>query len=390
MNRSMDSEVDGVPAALESLLPLITAVYEGVLQDPPWQEFLTALREPFQADIAAIFLQPPEPGARVVMLVDGGRPEGIASYKRGQFMLDPFVDLPEGRVVTLHEFITTEALLESDFYRLTMKPSGLYDFLGADLRASGEFEARFRLSRYEGKPRFNEQDKALFGAIAPHLQRAIRIHARLNKLSSERDLYAGAVQQLSLGTILLDGEGRVQQVNPLGEELLAQNDGLSVVGGRLRLGTPEQTAALQVAVDQVLSNQRQAVPSMVEVIRVSRASGRGDLGLVVRAVPRSHFTEGVAVPSVAIFISDPERPGGADAEALQRLFDFTQAEARLALLLADGYSLDEAAAAIGVTRNTVRTHLRSIFSKTGVTRQTLLVRLILNSVAALGQASGAE
>jgi len=376
--------------ASRALPGLIEAIYEGILQDPPWQDFLTGLREPLGADIAAIFLQPPEPGSRVVMLVEGGRAEGIDSYKRGQFVFAPFIDLPDGEVVTLHEFISTEALLDSDFYRLTMKPSGLYDFLGADLRVPGEFEARFRLARYEGKPRFGQQDRELLGLITPHLQRAIRIHARLNQLSSERDLYAGAVQQLSLGTILLDGEGRIQQLNPLARELLAQRDGLSLVDGRLRLNSSERSAALQAAIDQVLSNQRQAVPAMVEVIRVPRPSGRADLGLVVRAVPRGHFSEGVAVPAVAIFISDPERQGGADAEVLQRLFDFTQAEARLALLLADGYSLDESAAAIGVTRNTVRTHLRSIFTKTGVTRQTLLVRLVLNSVAALGQPADEE
>ena len=41
-------------------------------------------------------------------------------------------------------------------------------------------------------------------------------------------------------------------------------------------------------------------------------------------------------------------------------------------------------AASGVRRNTARTHLRSIFCKTGVTRQTMLVRLLLNSVLTLG------
>ncbi|MGH8464109.1 MAG: helix-turn-helix transcriptional regulator, partial [Pseudomonas sp.] len=36
-------------------------------------------------------------------------------------------------------------------------------------------------------------------------------------------------------------------------------------------------------------------------------------------------------------------------------------------------------------RNTARAHLRSIFSKTGVRRQTELVRIMLNSVVALAQ-----
>jgi DNA-binding CsgD family transcriptional regulator len=53
------------------------------------------------------------------------------------------------------------------------------------------------------------------------------------------------------------------------------------------------------------------------------------------------------------------------------------------MLLANGLTLDQASAELGVSRNTARTHLRSLFSKTGVSRQTMLVRLILKSVANL-------
>jgi DNA-binding CsgD family transcriptional regulator len=53
-------------------------------------------------------------------------------------------------------------------------------------------------------------------------------------------------------------------------------------------------------------------------------------------------------------------------------------------LLGDGLTLDEAAHALSISRNTARAHLRSIFAKTGVTRQTMLVRLIVTSLAQLG------
>ena len=68
---------------------------------------------------------------------------------------------------------------------------------------------------------------------------------------------------------------------------------------------------------------------------------------------------------------------------MQRLFHFTLAEAKLALVLADGISLDEAAEAMAIRKNTARAHLRAVFSKTGVKRQTTLVRLLLNSVASI-------
>jgi DNA-directed RNA polymerase subunit F len=41
---------------------------------------------------------------------------------------------------------------------------------------------------------------------------------------------------------------------------------------------------------------------------------------------------------------------------------------------------------LNIKRNTARAHLRSIFSKTGVRRQTELVRIFLNSVAWLSAA----
>jgi DNA-binding CsgD family transcriptional regulator len=69
---------------------------------------------------------------------------------------------------------------------------------------------------------------------------------------------------------------------------------------------------------------------------------------------------------------------------VRRLFDLTPAEASLALALADGLTLDQAAERLKIRKNTARAHLRAIFAKIGVTRQTTLVRLLLSSVIWLG------
>jgi len=54
------------------------------------------------------------------------------------------------------------------------------------------------------------------------------------------------------------------------------------------------------------------------------------------------------------------------------------------LALANGLTLDEAADGLHIRKNTARAHLRAIFSKIGVTRQTTLVRVLLSSVVWLG------
>ena len=59
-------------------------------------------------------------------------------------------------------------------------------------------------------------------------------------------------------------------------------------------------------------------------------------------------------------------------------FDLTHAQARLALFLAEGGTIAEYAEAMGIKTSTVRTHLKSVFAKTGVKRQAELAILLLD------------
>ena len=65
-----------------------------------------------------------------------------------------------------------------------------------------------------------------------------------------------------------------------------------------------------------------------------------------------------------------------DPDELRRLFGLTKAEAALAVELAARLSLDKAADALGVTKTTARSTLKTVFAKLEVTRQTELVALI--------------
>ena len=69
---------------------------------------------------------------------------------------------------------------------------------------------------------------------------------------------------------------------------------------------------------------------------------------------------------------------------LADLFELTPAEANLAILLARGLSLAEVSEAQSISQHTARAQLKSIFAKTGVSRQAELVRLVIKSVASLG------
>ena len=80
-----------------------------------------------------------------------------------------------------------------------------------------------------------------------------------------------------------------------------------------------------------------------------------------------------------VFVSDPLRTQRPSVAVLHKRFGLTPAECRVALLLSDGRSPREIANTVGVTDNTVRSLLKSIFSKTGVRWQSDVVRLLLSN-----------
>jgi DNA-binding CsgD family transcriptional regulator len=175
----------------------------------------------------------------------------------------------------------------------------------------------------------------------------------------------------------------VLRSNSVAQAILSEHDGLSTAAGRLAAEYRAEHRELQRLIRQTL-DMPPGQPAVTEALSISRASGRASLSLMIRPIPLSECSDGPNRPTVAVFIRDPEHQAQPSIELVQRLFQFTPAEAKLALLLADGLSLDEAAGMMKIRRNTARAHLRAIFSKTGVKRQITLVRLLLNSVASIG------
>nr|WP_283815780.1 helix-turn-helix transcriptional regulator [Bradyrhizobium lablabi] len=57
-------------------------------------------------------------------------------------------------------------------------------------------------------------------------------------------------------------------------------------------------------------------------------------------------------------------------------FGLTQAEARVALASSSGKTMFETAQLLGLSPNTIKTHLRRVFAKTATGRQAELARLM--------------
>ena len=378
------------PLRVGEFSTLLKALYAGPLEEPPWDSFLEAVCVAMKSMAVTLILEPPaSEGPGYIINASGRLLPGSRFYREQFFSTDPFVKLPEGRPVTISEFLPQEEFQASEFNQLFLKPTGVRYILGLDFRTNTDILARFRVSRNEDSLDFGVEERALASLLLPHLRQSVEIFARLSRAASERTLYAGTLNQMAVGTIILDGHGKILDKDRIADQLLKQADGVASVGGMLSLNDRAASVRLQETVRRIAESERKGERSLVEAIRVERPSGKRDFGLIVKPAPQPRYLDEQHIPGIVVFISDPDRHTAMVPAALAKLFGLTPAEAAFAVLLGDGLTLDEAAAEQSIARNTARAHLRSIFAKTGVSRQTQLVRLIVTSLAQLGSSEPA-
>jgi len=367
---------------------LLAAIYEGPMEMVPWGHALEMLRKLVNGSYVSLILRSPasdRSGLAVHASEHGTSLEAEASYNSYYYAIDPFINLPTDRAVTVDEATGTSNWCHSEIYRQFLQPLDIRYLLGADIRTDDGVECRLRICRPHGAQDFNATDKAACAMLLPHLKRAVRLHSRLDVVESERTLYAGTIDRMLVGMVILDESGAILKKNPAADEILAENDGIRLNGGSFEIAYAQESRKFQYLLRRAHLGHHGGGPAIAEAMSITRPSGRGKLGVLVRTVPLSEWAEDNRHrPACAVFIRDPERKSRASHDVVRKLFDFTPAETALAQVLADGLTLDEAATELGISKNTARAHLRSIFSKTGVTRQATLVRMLLSSVVALG------
>lgn len=382
---STPHERSAEPLSLTEFSQLIESIYQGPLESPPWKTFLEALRLRLKSSYTTFILRPAAP-ERPSIAVNAGptSTENIDLYDNHFYMLDPFMNMPRGQVFVAGEFLGERRWAESEFMRGYMEPMNLRHVMGADIGAlQGGDDCRLRVTRSPEEGPFTEEDKAFLRLMLPHVQQSVVLCSHMEQIEIERRLLAGTVDRMQLGTVTLDETGAILSVNAEAQAILDERDGLQQLGCALKAHYAEEQAQLNAIVQAVLSGKEPKAPKLVETVSVTRPSGRNKLSLLVRAVPAGEWSDAWRRPRVVIFVRDPDRKAQGSGDVLRNLFSLTRAEAALALQLANGLTLDEAAEALGIRRNTARAQLRSIFSKMGVTRQTELVRLVLNSVVQL-------
>jgi DNA-binding CsgD family transcriptional regulator len=175
----------------------------------------------------------------------------------------------------------------------------------------------------------------------------------------------------------VDGRSIVLWMNGQAEERLRDHGGLTVSAGRLRARNRSADKTLQSIVSWAAGMSgymdRQAARTVAPGIRIA-------LPVVLAEDPTVGMPVCWVIADGGMVLVSFDDAGTTKRRlsAAALIFGLSPAQARLAALVLDGNDLAQAAAELGVSINTVRTHLQRMFDKTGVRSQPALVRVLLS------------
>ena len=280
-----------------------------------------------------------------------------------------------GEVLTTREILSKSELVRTEMYHEYLRPRGLHEGMRLAIWSGAEGIEDISVLRPFSMGPYEAAETDLAETLLPHLRRAATINRRLRASHANRVASLAALDQVHQPLMLLDGGARVVHANPACIELFRRADGLQAGPGGLEGATPAVTAQVQAVV-----RRASASGALVSsgTARLPRPSGLSPLSLI--AVPLNPDVDWSTPQhaSVLACVADPAAPHLLPAAHLTSLFGLTPAETAIANELLQGDDPASIARRTGRSIHTVRTHLARLMAKTGTTRQSELIRLLLS------------
>ncbi len=310
----------------------------------------------------------------------GFDPDLLALYPERYAAKNPWLSglmrMPALQLIQDSQVLDPEKLLHSEFYADFLRPQGDIHRACGMVLLRGDTGGLIASCNYA--PRHAESIGAAAGRIlelvGPHLRRAFdltRLFERSVICASARIMDGTAAPHACLA---LDPRSRLVACDARGEQLLS-------AGQVLRLGRDRRLRFVDDAANSALDaglgtggrvGHGFVVPDPVAGRILARLAPLPR----PRAIPPIENALAPERAVVTLTLTLPSRGGGVADEELRALFELTPAESMVLRQLCVGLSISEIATLRGVSQNTVRNQICSLFDKTGTRRQAELVALV--------------
>lgn len=367
----------GAPAAFSRL---VEQIYDCAIDPARWPVTLDVIRNALGFANAALTLQALPSGRFLMNFVTGVESPWL---ERMSAYASDVIDLWGGPAVAQSAPIDRPAVLSrmnpeaiaagtNPYIVEWGRPQGLVDTLAIPLSRDGASIGTIGMGRHGSAGPIGETEIALATLLTPHLQRAVAIGRLLEGQVATRNTLAQVIDHLSMPVFILAVDRRILHRNAAAWRLPANDAGVSTRGERLSSPKADVARALESFVrhchdgtgprHHALGLPCHGVDGRTRALHVLPMVGSEVAPLLPGAV-------------AAVFVATPRAATGASVAMIASLFALTPMEARVFSAVAEGATVAETARGLGTATSTVRSHLLQVFDKTGLRRQSELVRL---------------
>ena len=212
--------------------------------------------------------------------------------------------------------------------------------------------------------------------LLPHIRQFARVRRALADANALGASLADLLDNRRLGLIQLDRCGRILEANDRARDILLKRDALREKGGTLGAWNLEEDAELQRVLAQTLAPD--GPHGAGDVIRITRRNAAAPLILEIQPMRHLNGFGGTRELGALVLVVDPAARPRVEPELVTRCLGLTPRESRVVVAVAGGQSVGGIADELGCAESTVRTHVKRVYRKLGISKQTELVRRVLS------------
>jgi DNA-binding CsgD family transcriptional regulator/PAS domain-containing protein len=376
------------PISFEQMQEIISSIYDAALDESQWGIVLNKVARAINAEQGNLrFINPGSLDIYDVHTFNKD-PHWTQAYIDHYIKKDPWVtftyQLSETYLDCTHYLVSDKAYEAMEFYNDFNIPQNIHYGIGGKINVNKNLTGYLTLQRGRKRQGFEQYYLDALKGFAVHIRKALLINEKTRHIELQEHSLREALDQINTPLLLVNKHGEIVFINDLAEQLIEKHPCISIKNNCISLSSPDDNAQLGKLIHQATPASGKQGGAMCYTVPANQVA----LSILVNPVNPDKANIDMQSDNVALLVlSSNNQQTSLPTELISALYNFTPAESRLVALLCRGLTLDEISKNLSLSKNTLRTQLRSCFGKTGVTRQADLINLINGGPAGIIKSS---
>ncbi len=364
----------------EKFSELIGEIYDAALDPALWLRVQGLICEHVRGHASNLYWQDSVRQSVNVYYQVGISPEYERLYFEKYMNMNPLYPAVSffevGGVHTVADVLPYEEMRRTPFYKEWLRPQGLLDAAFSNLAKSATSSVVFTIIRREHDGMIDEEMLGNIRLIMPHIRRAALIGKLIDLKTMELASMADSMDGIEAAMFIVDAAAHIAHANASGRAMLANGQLLCSKDGKLAANDADTERALR-NVSAAASSGDIAVGTKGVAVPLTARDGERYVAHVLPLTSGARRQAGIAyAATAAVFVTKAVLNLSSPTETIAKLYKLTPSEVRILLAVIRIGDLPSVADALGISKETVRTHLSNVFSKTNTHRQADLVKLV--------------